>query len=174
MTVSVHSFNPEQNDGDSQEQQGMRSLWTTPPPRWTHYIFLLAIVGIVGAAVWTYFQSRPVSIGDIVGPPGNINRCDKPVTTWGTVTVAHFAEPGFDEDGTNLRGYWLEDKNELGLESEIAVFYDPAKISVPAVGQVLRVAGVLECSATYGPEWVTLIEQSRTVQQNITPTLGSP
>jgi hypothetical protein len=188
MTSSSHSFNSQQNFGISQGQQEIRSLWTMPPPRWPRYTPLLVLVGILGGTAWAYLQSRPVSIGYLVGAPFYISRCDSGVRTWGVVS-AEPEEPGFDgsakssqppsttapaDEDPYLRGYWLEDRNELGLESHIEVLYNPAKISAPAVGQALRVAGVLECSVTRVPEPLTLIEQSRTVQQNITPTLGSP
>jgi hypothetical protein len=164
MTGLIYASYGEHNEGASQQQQGLRSLWTTPPPRWTHYTLLLALVGILAGTVWAHLQSRPTSIGELVAPPGNINRCDEPVRTWGTVTVAFFSEPGFDEAGTDLRGYWLKDKNEAGIEWQIAVFYDPAKISAPTVGQTLRVSGVLSCYVGDGPERLVLIEQSRTVR----------
>jgi hypothetical protein len=163
MTSSSHSFSGQQNSRSSQEQPEVRSLWTMPPARWPRYTPLLVLIGILGGTAWAYLQLRPVRLGDIVGPPGNVNRCDKPVTTWGRVS-AEPEEPGFGDEDTNWRGYWLEDRNELGLKSRLSVFYNPAKISAPAVGQSLRVAGVLECSVTAAPEPLTLFEQSRTVR----------
>jgi len=163
MIGPISGDRAEEKSPNSQEQE-IVLIEVQPRPRWPRYTFLLVLVGILGAAACTYYFFRPVSIGEITGSAIYKNHCDKPVSTWGTVSVAYDEAPGFDEIDGNRRGYWLKDTNELGIESEIAIFYDPAKMSTPPVGQSLKVGGFLECNGWDSPERIAIGERYRRVQ----------
>jgi hypothetical protein len=149
-----------QNSKTQEKQAGLFEFELRP--RWPRYSFLLAIVGILGGISYARFQSR-ASIEEL-GSPRMASHCGGPVRTWGTVTVAYDESPGFEEIGGDQRGYWLKDMDDFGVESRIAVFYDPAKKPAPSLGQSLKIAGILECDVPRLPEGRSIRERDRSVQ----------
>jgi hypothetical protein len=163
MIGPISGVHAKKQDSNSPEQE-IVLLELEPRPRWPRYTPFLVLAGILGAVVCAYYYLRPVSIDEITGSDIYQIHCDKQVSTWGTVTVAYYEEPGFDEIDGGRHGYWLKDINELGIESEIAVFYDSEKSAAPALGQSLKISGILECKGGHSPERIAIYERYRRVQ----------
>lgn len=161
MIGPISGSHAKEQDSRSQEQE-IVLIELQPRPRWPRYTFVLVLVGILSAAVFAYVKLQPVSIAELASPV-HAQYCEETVGTRGIVTTVYDEKPGFEEIYGDWRGYWLKDTNELGVEAEIAVFYDPARTSAPALGQSLKVAGVLECPGVFSPE-NAILEQYRRVE----------
>ena len=156
MIGPISGVYAKEQNSNSQEQE-IVLIELQPRPRWPRYTFLLVLAGILGVVACAYYYLRPVSIGEIVEE----SHCGKPVSTWG---IVYFEAPGFKEINGKRRGYWLKDTNEFGFISGITVFYDPEKMPSPALGQALKVSGILECNGWNSPERVAIGERYRRVQ----------